>query len=119
MPTWPKVAISSSIILICAVFGCGLGVWLPARGTEGDAGAAGVADGMMMIMYGTLGLFIGLVVGIVGVVILWSRLDKNQVSIVGMEALPEDNTWPPPPTVIGQSDAMPTAQTRQGDEEPK
>lgn len=118
MPTWLKVITCSTIILLCTIFSCGLGLWLPARGTERDTGAAGAADGMMMIMYGTLGLFIGLVVGIVGAAILWSRLDKR-VSTVAMSALPHDQVWPPPPTVATQPETVPAAQLRRGDEEQK
>ena len=100
MHLWLKVIIGSCLVLICAIFGGCLGFWLPARGTEGDTGAAGVADGMMMIMYGTLGLFLGLVVGITGVLILWSQLGRNRVLATPISASPSDNVWPPPPTQV-------------------
>lgn len=97
MPTWLRVPVYFLILLFCTVFGGGIGAWLPARGTEGDTGAAGVADGMQMIMFGTLGLFVGFFIGLLSIFILKPHLDKTSSVTAKYADPPGEDVWPPPP----------------------
>ena len=97
MPTWLKLLIYPFIVLFFASLGGFVGMWLPARGTENDTGAAGAADGMEMILFGAIGLAIGLVVGASAVLILHVLLNRNKNVQTKPVVSQEDNVWPPAP----------------------
>jgi len=95
MSLWIKILVYPALVLLCALVGGSIGVWIPAHGTENDTGAAGAADGMGMILFGFIGLVIGLTVGIILLFSLMAWLKhKKPVELAPPQ---EENVWPPPP----------------------
>jgi len=101
MPNYLKIIISFCIEVFIVVIGGAVGAWLPVRNIP--EGGGGPGDGIGMFIFGTLGMVVAGMVGIVVLVIFWSVLamrnettgkKRGDLASVVPQA---EGVWPPPP----------------------
>ena len=96
MPISLKVLLSLAIEVICGATGGLLGAGIVIGCLW--AGEMGPGAGVSMMLFGVIGLVVGLIMGAAGIVVSWRRVGASTLPLPPVQGDTADGVWPPAPS---------------------